>query len=328
MNDKAIGLLEQYELDIKRTWKGRGAILCETDDGIYIFKEYSGPVKKVESVNRFLQKLREGGDLCVEQFVPNKEGELLTYDIYKTPYLVKSYFAGAEINYKDITECENAVKRLAGLHRQSDICYDENTDSNQTIPSYQITAELERHNKELKKVRRYLREKGNKSEFELYLMQHFDYFYDSALQVVEELKYYESVNLSKDDFIVCHGDYQYHNILSSDGPLCIINFEKCIRDYGVRDLCLFMRKLLEKSNWSVQLGDRLFTSYDSVKPLTVCDRIQIHYRLAYPEKFWKIVNFYFNNGKAWIPGKNMEKLELLQEQEKQKQIFLEETMRV
>ena len=30
--------------------------------------------------------------------------------------------------------------------------------------------------------------------------------------------------------------------------------------------------------------------------------------ISYPEKFWKIVNFYYNTGKAWIPEKNMEKL--------------------
>lgn len=328
MNDKAIGLLEQYDLNVKRTWKGRGAILFETDDGIYIFKEYVGPVKKLESVNEYLHKLRECGDLYVEQLLPNKEGELLTYDVYKVPYLVKTYFPGTEINYKDISECENAVKRLAGLHKLSDICYDADNRIAEQFPGYESVTELERHNKELKKVRRYLRDKGNKSPFELYLMQHFDYFYDSALQVVEELKYYESVNKNKDDLVICHGDYQYHNILSNEGQLCLINFEKCIRDYGVRDLCLFMRKLLEKSNWSLPLGDRLFAAYDAVKSLTLTERIQLHYRLAYPEKFWKIVNFYFNSGKAWIPGKNMEKLEVLQEQEEQKQFFLEETMRV
>ena len=104
--------------------------------------------------------------------------------------------------------------------------------------------------------------------------------------------------------------------------MCIINFEKCVQDYGIRDLCLFMRKLLEKSNWSLQVGDRLFSAYDAVKPLTLGDRVQLRYRLAYPEKFRKIVNYYYNSGKAWIPGKNMEKLALLQEQEQQKQEFL------
>ena len=53
------------------------------------------------------------------------------------------------------------------------------------------------------------------------------------------------------------------------------------------------------------------------------DYRQLYYRLAYPEKFWKIVNFYYNTGKAWIPGRNMEKIEKLFAQEREKQLFLE-----
>ena len=46
------------------------------------------------------------------------------------------------------------------------------------------------------------------------------------------------------------------------------------------------------------------------------------YRLSYPEKLWKIVNFYYNSGKAWIPEKNQEKLDRLLEQEAARKKFL------
>ena len=38
MNDRAVALLEQYEIEVLRTRKGRGAILCDTQQdlqGIY-----------------------------------------------------------------------------------------------------------------------------------------------------------------------------------------------------------------------------------------------------------------------------------------------------
>lgn len=34
-----------------------------------------------------------------------------------------------------------------------------------------------------------------------------------------------------------------------------------------------------------------------------------------PEKFWKIINYYFNSNKAWYSEKNEEKLKQLQNQE-------------
>ncbi len=39
------------------------------------------------------------------------------------------------------------------------------------------------------------------------------------------------------------------------------------------------------------------------------------------------MNFYYNSGKAWIPGKNQEKLERVIQQEKDKQHFLNEVFR-
>ena len=41
MNDRAVELLEQYEIEVLRTRKGRGAIVCDTNQGCLIFKEYT-----------------------------------------------------------------------------------------------------------------------------------------------------------------------------------------------------------------------------------------------------------------------------------------------
>ena len=80
--------------------------------------------------------------------------------------------------------------------------------------------------------------------------------------------------------------------------------------------------LLEKNNWDRKTAEVLLEAYDREKSLTEADRRQLYYRFAYPEKFWKIVNFYYNNGKAWIPAKNMEKLTKLLEQEEEREVFL------
>ena len=47
MNDRAVSLFDNYEIEVNRTWKGRGAILCESDKGLLILKEYNGPMNKI-----------------------------------------------------------------------------------------------------------------------------------------------------------------------------------------------------------------------------------------------------------------------------------------
>lgn len=333
MNDRAVGVLENYDINVLRTWKGRGAILCDSNKGLLILKEYTGPKDKVLFQDALLNSIKKQGFNMVESILKSKDGELIVYDQDKVPYILKTYFDGRECNIRDTRECIQAVKTLACLHNASDMpgfqgSYDD--------IGFKIDKEYERHNKELRKVRKFLREKSQKTNFEIFLLKHYDYFFDLALQVTEEMRFYlkeTPLMGEKKSYVVCHGDYQYHNILllngNSDIPdnngnaFAVINFEKCIRDNSVRDLYLFMRKLLEKSGWSQELGMALLEAYGSVRPMSAEDYTNLYYRFIYPEKFWKIVNFYYNSGKAWIPGRNLEKLEKLLEQETNKISFLE-----
>ena len=327
MNDRAVGLLEQYEIEVFRTRKGRGAIICDTNQGCLIFKEYTGSEDRVALQNRVLSHIAQTNRVAVEAIIPNKEGELLVRDNDGVKYILKTYHEGRECNIYDKAECVEAVKVLARLHEAMELP-DELVES---IPVFSQEKEYEKHNRELKKVRKYLQQRSQKTWFEICLLNTFDYFLEQAFAVTEEWSQYRAVK-EKDGRIegsnsFCHGDYQYHNILRCDRDWFIINFEKCLRDDPIRDLYLLLRKLLEKSNWSVSLGRELLAAYEEERPISAISRIDLYYRLAYPEKFWKIANFYYNSGKAWIPDRNREKLEKLLVQEKEKQQFLDEVFR-
>ena len=331
MNDRAVGLLEQYEIEVHGTRRGRGAILCDTDQGSLIFKEYAGNCDRIELQDRVLKAVKSGGCVAVEQIVPTAGGALFVQDNDGVKYILKTWQDGRECSIYDKGECLEVVRLLARLHGSMMLP----GDTPGLPPLFSPEKEYEKHNKELKKVKKYLQQKGQKQPFEISLLNAFDYFLERAHSVTEEWKEYCAVKNRNDraaaaagePVTFCHGDYQYHNIIKCDRGWYLINFEKCISDSPVRDLYLLMRKLLEKSNWSVALGRELLETYEKEKPVTAINRIDLYYRLAYPEKFWKIVNFYYNSGKAWIPGRNQEKLEKLIAQEKEKQYFLEEVFR-
>lgn len=328
MNDRAIGLLDHYDIEVLRTRKGRGAILCDTDRGCLIFKEYTGNPEKIKVQNRLLEKIIQSKGLSVEQVIPTKEEGLFTEDQDGKRYLLKTYFEEKECNLHDMEECREAVRTLAALHKTMHFTKEEVQEFG--LSAFSIGKEYEKHNRELKKVWRYLRKKGQKSFFETCLQQEYDYFLEQALEIVEEWQAFareDDLEYIKEQGMLCHGDYQYHNIIKAGQSFSVINFERCIMDNQVRDLCLFMRKLLEKSNWSLKLGDGLLEAYNSICPLPARSHVELYYRLAYPEKFWKIVNFYYNSGKAWIPERNREKLMLLTGQEKEKQAFLDTVFR-
>ncbi|MCI8433611.1 MAG: phosphotransferase [Lachnospiraceae bacterium] len=328
MNDRAVELLEQYDIEVLRTRKGRGAIVCDTDRGCLILKEYTGNGERARLQNSLLAAVAAGGAVRAESMIPTREGELLVREGDGTAYVLKTWQEGRECNIYDRGECVQAVKLLAKLHESMELPGD-----TPGLPApFSPEKEYEKHNREIRKVRKFLKQKGQKQQFEISLLGACDYFLEQALEVTEDWSRYSEAfggNQSQtgDKISFCHGDYQYHNILMGTGGWFVVNFERCLPDDPVRDLYLLLRKLLEKGNWSVSLGTELLQAYSRERPVSARSRIDLYYRLAYPEKFWKIVNFYYNSGKAWIPGKNQEKLEKLIAQEKEKQHFLNEVFR-
>lgn len=322
MNDRAVSVLEQYDLTVERTWKGRGSILFETKDGIYILKEYKGAPERLLRIGPVLKRIRENGYTDIEEILSNKEGEYFCVDYDRTTYIVKRYFQAKECNIKEKTEYLSAIRALAKLHKAMD-GVGEGIIETEKLP---IEWEFEKHNLELRRVRKYLREKRQKSEFERFLQNNYDFFYEQALAVMEKLQGEDRISWLRnmnEHHLVCHGDYQYHNILMDQGRCCIVNFEKMAVDNPIRDLYLFSRKLLEKNNWDPLLGKELLKTYNEERTLLEEDIQQLKYRFCYPEKFWKIVNFYYNSPKSWISCKNGEKLEALLEQEEARKILLQ-----
>lgn len=321
MKPKAVNVLERYDLEVLRTWKVRGAILCEADKGLFILKEFGGSTEKLMLQDAFLTFLKRWGFLQAEELYRNREGELLTKDAEGCGYIVKTYAEGRECSAGGGREALgdgcSAMRALAKLHRAGSD-FKEYCD---VAPARELPMlrEFEKRNRELKKVRRFLKEKGQKNDFEHFLQRHYDIFLDQALAVSKQL---QTEEMQSGNILFCHGDFQHHNVLFCEGSVRLMNFEKCAWDDGSKDIYHFSRKMLEKSNWLPEIGEALLDAYEKEQKLTPVSGRQLYYRFRYPEKFWKIVNYYYNRGKAFIPDKNREKLERLLEQEERRNSFI------
>ena len=325
MKPKAANMLERYDLEVLRTWKVRGAILCEADKGLFILKEFGGSAEKLLLQDAFLTFLKKQGFLQAEELYRNREGELLTKDAEGCGYIVKTYAEGRECaasgGREALSDGCNAMRTLAKLHRAGH-GFKEHSPAVCAEVSPMVE-EFEKRNRELKKVRRFLKEKGQKSDFEHFLKQHYDIFLEQAVDVLEQLK---KEGMEPGDMLLCHGDFQRHNVLFCEGGIRIMNFEKCAWDDGSKDIYHFSRKMLEKGGWAPEIWEALLNAYEREWQLTQAGGRQLYYRFRYPEKFWKIVNYYYNRGKAFIPDKNREKLEILLEQEEGRNLFIKNVL--
>ena len=68
-----------------------------------------------------------------------------------------------------------------------------------------------------------------------------------------------------------------------------------------------MRKILEKYNWDLSLAREMLQNYHQEKNITPMEWENLKIRFTYPEKYWKLANYYYTHNKAWISEKNTEK---------------------
>lgn len=317
-------ILEQYEIEIRSTSKGRGALNCDTDKGTMLLKEFRGSKERAAFLYDILGFLCARG-FAAETIVMTKDGEVLAKDeLNDAYYLLKNWYVGKECDVKSRDDILAAIKKLAKLHNLT-AQYDK------PIPEFlkegrdDLLSEYERHNRELNKVKNYIRNKNKKNDFEMLFMKVYDNFKSQAAEVTSQLKcQLESLDeeaLGQMRGLI-HGDYNQHNVIYSQGEWALLHFEQMSYDILVSDLANFIRKILEKYNWNTGLGIEMITAYDDIRKLLPEELKQLYVRLAYPKKYWKIANHYCNSRKSWISGRDIEKLEKVIEQEEQRKQFL------
>ena len=317
-------ILEQYELEIRSTVKGRGALGCDTDQGTMLLKEFRGSKERAAFLYDILGFLAENG-FAAETIIVAKDGEVLVKDEPdNTCYLLKNWYLGRECDVRSRDDIMVAIKRLAQFHSLAKSYRKEIPDFLKADQDSLLT-EYERHNRELNKVKNYIRNKNKKNRFELLFMNVYESYREQANEVTERLKQqalHLQTGVAEQMRGLCHGDYNQHNVLLSQGEWVILNFEQMTYDIMVQDLANFVRKILEKYNWNTGLGIEMITEYTNVRKLLPEESEQLYLRLAYPKKFWKIANHYSSSRKSWISGRDIEKLEKIIAQEPQRKQFL------
>lgn len=318
MNDRAVSVFEQYDLKIEQTRKVRGAIVAMTDIGPLALWEYAGKPEKLELCKAVCDRLNESGFFHIDSLIANAEGQLYSTDYDGKKYVVKRQIDGRECDVYNVGDCCFIVGELAKLHKLMEFGPD-------FFPEEITIHDFSKREAELLRVRSFMRKLPQKGIFEMDFLREYPYFEAVAKDATavlnkECLSHLGGMVMEKGMF--CHGDCNQHNILIHDTDMVATHFEKCCKDIQVRDLYLFLRKILEKNEWSYELGKQVMDAYFSEKEPGRDEKRYLFARLLYPERFWKIANAYLNKRKSLPPRRQSEKLTALKKIEPQRMKFL------
>ena len=327
MNEKALQILEQYDLEVLRSYGGRGGIMLETKDGLKMIKEFAGSRAKLPLEQRVLGILAERGVCAVDQVQANKEGELVTIGDYETPYIIKDWPPGRECDPKNEEELLKSMRLLARVHRELRGVLRTEGAERRRILGADRSEELEKHNREMKRARNFIRTRQKKGEFELLYLQCAETIIQNGADALELLKASGSEKLYQqavDGEHLCHGEYVHHNILLQRQETALVNFSRFEINVQMNDVSQFLRKIMEKHNWNGGLAERMLTAYERERPLSGEERAYLAASLCYPEKAWKLVHHYYHTNKAWVPEKSAEKLQVFLAQNERRKKMVKE----
>lgn len=312
MNERGMAVLNQYDFEVIRISRARGALLVETDAGLKWMAESSKTETRIQTEQQVLAALREIG-FPAEQYVANKEGNWLSKDEYQHPHVVKDWFSGRECSARDERDSMDAVAILARLHlalQQIGLTVEPVTD---------LLDLWNRHNREMVKVRKYVKGRNGKNGLEQNIMETIPEYLEQGKRTVELLEKSEA----RPAMQLCHGEYTYHNVLLENGGYGVIGFSAVHTGYRSEDLYYFMRKVLEKNHWSLRLGAKMLEAYNRIFPMGQGDWNLLYLLFLYPEKYWKQLNYYYNTRKSWISDRNRDKIVLIEQQKEGRNAFLE-----
>lgn len=311
MNEKALSVIGQYGLEVRKSVRTRGGIAVLTDDGYKLLYECTRSDSYYERENMITAGIKRTGFEYIDTYVMTAEGTLFSQDAQGRKYILKDWFDAQECDIRNETHVAMAAGTLAVLHghmMNMDKCEHELKYNNAT----DMRMKFDKHTKEMRMVGNYLKGKKNKNEFEMLMRRSLMTFHEEALiaaQELEEMDYGSRIEKARTSYEMCHGSYNYHNVLFTDRGCAVTGFEHCCVDCQINDLYQFMRKLLEKNGWDARAGHSVIEAYSEVRPVSDDDMKLLRINFLYPEKFWKVINFYNNSNKSWIPRKSIEKLE-------------------
>ena len=113
MNERALKVLEQDELEVGQLRRGRGSYMFDTPQGLRMLCDCTCSEHKAEFQNRVMERMREGGYQRVDRIVQNREGKLVSEDRDGSRYLVREWYVGRECDTASESEILAAVENLA-----------------------------------------------------------------------------------------------------------------------------------------------------------------------------------------------------------------------
>jgi CotS family spore coat protein len=316
-----------FGIDVRSIYSYKDAFVAVTAVGKKLVKRILFSPDRLKFVHGAKEHLAGNGFSGIDRYLVTLSGEpgFCCNDCW---YVMTDFIEGRECCFDDDEDVKKAVEALAAMHRAS-AGYEAPEGSKMRDELGKLPAYFSKRLNDIRKMKKQAR-KG-KSRFDHVFLEYADHFIgmgENALHRLAESAYNGLADRTRRERSFCHHDYTHHNILLDGDKVTVTNFDFCCYELRAYDVANLIRRKMRRSGWDISKAELITGTYSKVSPLYGEELEIMRIMLEFPQKFWRVVNRYYNSRRSWSEKVFMGRLEEVIEEIKPLEAFLKEYDRV
>jgi CotS family spore coat protein len=246
-------------------------------------------------------------------------------------YYVVDWVEARECKFKREEELRKAIRAAAELHKAS-IGYVPPKSAKPRILYNKWVEKCNKKSAELLDFGKAIEEKDYKDDFDEIFSSHLSYYWQQAREsagMISDSPYWEISETSEKRGEFCHHDMANHNFLISDeGMVYLIDFDYCIMDTRLHDLCSLIIRNMRYGVWDIDKAYIVLNEYDKVYSVEQKELEVIKAFMTFPQDFWQVGLQYYVEKQPWTMEYFLMRLNRIVDDREIRDSFLKEFLKL
>ncbi len=246
-------------------------------------------------------------------------------------YYVVDWLESRECKFKRDDDLKKAIKAAADLHKAS-IGYVPPEGAKPRVYYGRWIDKFSVKCIEMLEFSKSIEEKEYISEFDEIYAKHLNYYWQQGRESIELLgksSYMDVMKVSKERGEFCHHDMANHNfIIAPDDKTYLIDFDYCIMDTRLHDLCSLIIRNMRYGQWNISKAYSILNEYSSHYTVEDKELEVMKAFITFPQDFWQVGLQYYVEKQPWTMDCFMMRLTRIVDDREMREKFLKEFQRL
>ena len=281
---------DNYNLELLSIEKIKNIYKVTSKEGIFCIKVIKYEFSHFKFILSTILHLQSRGFSNIPRIIKTNKGEYFIKFFDKYAYLTE-WIIGRESNYNNLIELGEVSIKLGELHSCSE-GFTLSKDMKPRIGWFTWINVFNTRRNEILDFKNRINQKAYKSEFDNIYLECINDEIARAERTIEGIiksKYIKCMEKSVLRRGFCHHDYASHNVIRDyKGNYNVIDFDYCILDTHIHDLCSLMIRGMKNDKWSVEIGQIIIRNYSMSNRVSGEELDIMKEFIRFPQGFWQI----------------------------------------